>query len=213
VAAGAFFVVAAAAMFGSFGVWSEYKERIQVAQVEKFYGIQYSLKTVYLQAATSSAGELVSEGLWPKQVKQSLPEVRIEDHQAGFTLWRLFFTAAILVLILRAGGDIEAFVLGPLLVFTWLTVNMYYWNMLGLTAMGLALRNDRTAFAMQLGLHGIFAFFYLYQHTNHGYAEGFAVATLLGLGILAAAGYELFALKGRWAEYLQPSAVSKPKTG
>jgi hypothetical protein len=210
VASGAFFVLAAAAMFGSFGVWAEYKDRIQVAQVEKFYAIQYSLKTVYLQAATTPASELLAEGLWPKRVKQNLPEVDIKDHATGFLLLRLLFTALVLVLILRA-GDIEAFTLGPLLVFVWLTVNMYYWNMLGLTALGLAMRAERTGFSMLLGLHAIFAFFYLYQHTNHGYSEGFAIACLLGLGILAAAGYELFALKGRWAEFFGPAAVSRQK--
>lgn len=209
VASGAIFVALAAAMFGP-SAWSEYKDRIEVAQVEKFYAIQYSLKTVFLQAAASPASELFQQGLWPKKLKQALPEVDIKDYAAGFLVVRLLFTAAILVLLLRAGGDVEAFTLGPLLVFTWLTVNMYYWNMLGLTALGLALRSDRTGFSMLLGLHGLFAFFYLYQHTNAGFTEGFAVATLLALGILAAAGYELRALKGRWAELLGPAAAARP---
>lgn len=210
VASGLFFVLAASAMFGSFGVWQEYKDRIQVAQVEKFYAIQYSLRTVYLQVAESKGGEVLTEGLWPRALKQAQPDVDIGSHAAPFFLVKLLFTAAVLLLALRA-GDVEAFTLGPLLVFTWLVVNMYYWNMLGLTALGLALRNERPAFAALLGLHGVFAFFYLYQHTNHGLSEGFAVATLLALGILAVATYELIAIKGRWAEFFGPArAVAAP---
>ena len=41
-------------------------------------------------------------------------------------------------IISAENSDVEAFTLGPLLVFTWLTVNMYYWNMLGLLALGAA---------------------------------------------------------------------------
>jgi hypothetical protein len=203
VASGAFFVAVATVMFG-FGAWSEYKDRIQVAQVEKFYAIQYSLKTVYLQAAESRDGDFLKEGLWPKEIKQPLPHVDIENHKGEFFFLRLFFTLAVLALVLRA-GDLEAFTLGPLLVFTWLTVNMYYWNMLGFTALGFALRKERTGLGALLGLHFIFGFFYLYQHTNHGAAEGFAVACLLALGILGAAGYELWALRGRLGEYFTPA--------
>ena len=36
----------------------------------------------------------------------------------------------------RSPNDIQAFTLGPLLVFIWLIVNMYYWNMLGFLALG-----------------------------------------------------------------------------
>jgi hypothetical protein len=50
-------VLISSLMFG-FSAWPEYKRRINAAQVEKFYGIQYSLRTVYLQVSQSSAGEL-----------------------------------------------------------------------------------------------------------------------------------------------------------
>ncbi len=47
-ATGALLVAVSSAVFGA-SAWPEYARRIQVAQTEKFYGIQYSLKTVYLQ--------------------------------------------------------------------------------------------------------------------------------------------------------------------
>ena len=47
----------AAMMFGGLWCWTEYKERIDVARYEKFYSIQYSLQTVYLQFAASSPSE------------------------------------------------------------------------------------------------------------------------------------------------------------
>ena len=80
-------------------------------------------------------------------------------------------------------------------MFTWLTVNMYYWNMLGLLALGLLLRserpNQRPAFAMLLGLHVVFMVFYLYQHLNRGLTEGYAVAWMLAVLIIGAALTEL----------------------
>lgn len=187
VASGAVAVALSAALFGP-QVWVEYAQRIEVAQLEKFYSIQYSLKTVFLQFAASHPQEWL-QGLFPAELKQARADVDIGDYAFGFWVVRLAFTALIAVLVRRA-NDVEAFVMGPLLVFTWLTVNMYYWNMLGLMAMGLAMRKERPPFAMLLGLHGVLAFFYLYQHFNRGVSEGFAVAWLLAAGIIAAAWYE-----------------------
>jgi hypothetical protein len=187
IAAGAAAVLLSAAMFGP-GAWVEYAQRIEVAQTEKFYSIQYSLKTVYLQFVASTPQEW-AQGLFPAELKQARADVDLADHALGFLLIRLLFTALIVVLVRRA-SDLEAFLLGPLLVFTWLTVNMYYWNMLGLMAMGLALRKERPPFAMLLGLHGVFMVFYLYQHLNRGFSEGYAVAWLMTVGIAAAAWYE-----------------------
>jgi len=103
----------------------------------------------------------------------------------GFWIVRLAFTGLVAQLLRRA-DDVEAFVMGPLLVFVWLTVNMYYWNMLGLMALGLMLRKDRhrPALALLVGLHVTFMFFYLYQHLNRGFSEGYAVAMLLALLIV-----------------------------
>jgi hypothetical protein len=83
--------------------------------------------------------------------------------------------------------------MGPLLVFVWLTVNMYYWNMFGLLALGLAAGRRGLGLFLQLGLLGIFLFFYFYQHFNRGFSEGFAVAYLLAAGILLSALGELWA--------------------
>lgn len=173
-------VVLAALLFGP-SAWLEYAQRIQVAQVEKFYAIQYSLKTVWLQYA---AGDWTvwSQGLFPAELMQARADVDIANHAVGFLLVRLAFTWLVAQLARRA-SDVEAFLLGPLLVFTWLTVNMYYWNMLGLMAMGLMLRvgRHRAATALLIGVHAIFGFFYFYQHFNRGLTEGFAVATLLAI--------------------------------
>lgn len=180
-------VVVSAALFG-FDTWVEYAQRIQVAQVEKYYSIQYSLKTVYLQFITTGPSEWI-QGIFPSEIKQARPDVDIKDYGFGYWVARLLFTALIAILLRRA-NDLEAFLLGPLLVFTWLTVNMYYWNMLGLMAMGLALRKERPPFAMLIGLHFIFMVFYLYQHLNRGASEGYAVAWMLAVGIIGAAWYE-----------------------
>jgi hypothetical protein len=186
---GAACVALSALAFGP-SSWAEYYRRIEVAQHEKFYAIQYSLKTVYLQFAASPLAEW-SQTIFPSDIKQRRDDVSIDDHRVGFMLVQLAFTALIAVLARRA-TDTEAFVLGPLLVFTWLTVNMYYWNMLGLLTLGLVARADRQrpAMALLIGLHVIFIVFYLYQHLNRGLTEGFAVAYLLAALIVGVALWE-----------------------
>ncbi|MFZ5440873.1 MAG: hypothetical protein ACOZQL_12760 [Myxococcota bacterium] len=191
VIAGALSVALSAAMFGP-GAWKEYAERIQVAQVEKFYAIQYSLKTVYLQHAASPVQDW-GNTIFPGDLRQRMNDVNADDYRFGFLLARIAFTLLIAVMIRRA-TDVEAFTLGPLLVFTWLTVNMYYWNMLGLMALGLALRserpNQRPALGLLIGTHVIFMVFYLYQHLNRGLTEGYAVAWLLSALIIGTAVWE-----------------------
>ncbi len=186
--AGAASVAIAAAMFGP-SAWLEYAQRIQVAQVEKFYAIQYSLKTVFLQFAAASPTAFFSG-----ELMQARREVNIENFAVGFLVVRLVFTLLIAQLARRA-DDVEAFTLGPLLVFTWLTVNMYYWNMLGLLALGLMLRRDRhrPALGLLIGLHGTFMFFYFYQHYNRGLLEGFAVACWLCVLIIGTGAWEWLA--------------------
>jgi hypothetical protein len=59
--------------------------------------------------------------------------------------------------------------------------------MLGLTAVGLAARQARTGRA-SLGLvwlHAMWAAYYLYQHLNWRFAEGYFVALLLLFAMLA----------------------------
>ncbi len=182
---GALSVVLSSAMFG-FGAWKEYAERIQTAQTEKFYSIQYSLKTVFLQHA--APGTNWSHTIFPGDLAQRRDDVNSADYRLGMLVVQLLFTALIVVLLRRA-DDVEAFVMGPLLVFIWLTVNMYYWNMLGLLAMGLAMRAEkqRPALGMLLGLHVIFMIFYLYQHLNRGLTEGYAVAWMLCVLIIGTA--------------------------
>ncbi len=175
-------VVVAAGLFGV-DSWAKYAQRIQVAQVEKFYTIQYSLKTVFLQFAAPGQSGLFA-GIFPSGLKQALPEVDIADYSVSFLVTRLAFTALIALLIRKTTSDIEAFFFGPLLVFTWLTVNMYYWNMLGFLAMALVMRAHARALAMVIGLHLIFMVYYLYQHLNRGATEAYAVAFLLCVWII-----------------------------
>jgi hypothetical protein len=253
-------VLVSALMFGA-SAWKEYAQRIQVAQVEKFYAIQYSFRTVLLQHAAFPL-QAWGHTLWPVELAQLRPDVetcgghassagadqcsreltscgdgrsyalecaasgtctcklngapkrsftrelpcaqssgeleRLFEQECGFPrdysfvflVGRLLFSLFILVLLKRA-EDLEAFLLGPLLVFTWLTVNMYYWNMLGLLALGLMVRAARPrqwpAFAMLLGLHVVFMVFYLYQHMNRGLTEGYAVAWMLTVLIIGTA--------------------------
>lgn len=186
---GAACVAISTAMFGS-SAWPEYAERIQVAQVEKFYSNQHSLKTIFLQAVAPGDGGLES-GLFPPVIKQSLEGVEIKDYQLGFLLVRVLFTAVVIVLLRRA-TPVEAFTLGPLLIFTWLTVNMYYWNMFGLMAIGLVARDGRRFLGMLLALLATYITFYTYQHLNRGFAEGYLVGLLLLCITLVVAGLELW---------------------
>lgn len=169
-------VALSTAMFGT-SAWVEYAERIQVAQVEKFYSNQHSLKTVFLQVFAPGPGGLES-GIFPPTIKQGLPNVEIAHYRLEFLLVKLAFSAVVLVLLRRASA-VEAFTLGPLLVFTWLTVNMYYWNMLALMALGLALRPGRRFFVMLLAIFATYITFYTYQHLNRGFAEGYLIAVCL----------------------------------
>jgi hypothetical protein len=178
------------AMFG-FSAWKEYEHRIATAQVEKYYPIQYSLKTVYLQLATLGDTAL-TEAIFPSEIQQARYDVDIKDHAIGYLVIRLLFTFAVFLLVRRA-TDVEAFLVGPLLVFTWLTVNMYYWNMLGLLALGLASRRARPTFSMLVGLHLIFMMFYLYQHLSHGFSEAYSVAFVMCFWILGFAAWEWWA--------------------
>jgi fumarate reductase subunit C/uncharacterized membrane protein YeaQ/YmgE (transglycosylase-associated protein family) len=178
-------VAIAAAMFGT-SAWSEYAERIQVAQLEKFYSNQHSLKTVFLQVIGPGEGGL-SSGIFPPVIKQSLPDVDIKDFAGGFLFARLAFTLVVVVLLRRA-SPVEAFTLGPLLVFAWLTVNMYYWNMMGLLALGLASRREKHFFLMLLGFFGAFITYYTYQHLNRGFAEGYLISLIIAvLAVVVAA--------------------------
>lgn len=263
-ATGAAAVVLSTLMFGV-SAWKEYAQRIEVAQVEKFYAIQYSFRTVYLQhaanplqrwgdaifppdlaqrrndvelckgsgdsATTSSCTKelrgcgdghsyaltcsvegsctCAKNGAATKSFTRELPCAQADaertrlfeqecgfpkDYSFGFLVGRLLLSLMILALIWR-GEDVEVFLLGPLLVFTWLTVNMYYWNMLGLLALGLFVRserpNQRPAFGMLIGLHVIFMVYYLYQHLNRGLTEGYAVAWMITALLIGTAVAEL----------------------
>ncbi len=205
VAAGLASVIVSSAMLGGLWPWTEYRERIHVAQVEKFYSIQYSLKTVYLQVSESAPGEMIEGIFYPREIKQARMDVEIDNHVVGFFLARVLFTLLVVVLILRA-DDLQAFTLGPVLVFIWLTVNAYYWNMLGLLALGLHLRKEPPAAGAAIGLNAIFMAFYLYQHTNNGAAEGYFVAVLLSFWLMAFAFFEWRSLRAARS----PAAIPAP---
>lgn len=212
VASGLAAVVLSSAMFGGFWAWKEYKQRIDVARDEKFYSIQYSVQTVYLQFTNSTVEEIAKGGwLFPSEIKQARNDVDIKNQSAGFFLVKLLFTLMVLVLLLRA-DDIQAFTLGPLLVFIWLVVNMYYWNMLGFLALGLFLRKERPALGALLGLHFIFMVYYLYVHLNRGFSEGYAVAVMLCVWLLTFAAFEWRGVRGHLAELVgfKPAPAPPP---
>jgi hypothetical protein len=239
VAVGAAAVMLSSAMFGGTWVWSDYKRRIDTAVHEKFYSIQYSLRTVYLQWEVSAAcsvsdcsgGVTTPDGrpdpswceprvcagcctdahryaanslwdgwLFPAEMKQARADVDIDDHRVGFTLVQILFTLMVLLLVLRT-DEIGAFCLGPMLVFTWLIVNMYYWNMFALMALGLARREGQNpALGALIGLHAIFMGYFLYQHTNHGVSEGYMVALQLCIWLIAFTYFEYRVLKAEMTD-------------
>ncbi len=188
VGVGILLVLGATLMFGA-DAWVQYFARIQVAQHEKFYAIQYSLKTVYLQFVETPFFEFIQNPFFPALLQQAQPQVDISSHTFGFMVTRLFFSGCVGVILWRS-RPLEAFLFGPALVFIWLTVNMYYWNMLGLFALGLSLRKNVLSVQLLLGLGASFIFFYVYQHTNRGLFEGYVVACCFALGLLLAAGAE-----------------------
>lgn len=191
-AASACALVILAVSSAAFGTtaWREYAERISLAQHEKFYAIQYSLRTVFLQFAVPLSHGKVNLGdlyLFPRVVYQAQPGVSIDDYAVSFFVVRLFFTAMVALLIRRTKAAWEAFALGPLLVMIWLVVNMYYWCMLGFVALSLFGRRDRPGLGVLLALHGAFIFFYVHQHQHHANrvsTQGYVVAWLVLLSIL-----------------------------
>ena len=187
-------VVLTSAAFGTHA-WREYAERISIAQTEKFYSLQYSLRTVFLQFAVPLSHGQVNLGdlfLFPQVLHHARPGVSIDDYAVSFFVVRLVFTAMVALLIRRTTAAWEAFALGPLLVMIWLVVNMYYWCMLGFVALSLFGRRDRPGLGLFLALHGAFIFFYVHQHLNRPLTEGYVVAWLILVSILLTSSSTLF---------------------
>jgi hypothetical protein len=180
VAAFALAVAISSAMFGP-RVWRGYAERIAVAQHEHFYANQYSFKTVFLQVAFSSPREFAQDWMLPPSVKAARPDVDVRAWPVTFVILQLVLTALV-ALGLRHAEPIEALAVGPLLVYVWLVVNAYYWNMLALTGLAWSLGVEpakRGRLAALLGLHAILICFYVYQHLAHGFAEGYFVGVMM----------------------------------
>src|SRR6202012_2717344 len=138
-------------------------------------------RTTFLQVAHSSPAELARGWMEPREIKQGRRDVDIGNHKLGFLFWQLVLTALVAVAVSR-GRELEGFAVGPLLVYVWLVVNAYYWNMLALPALAWSLReNDGTRgrLAPLIGLHVLLIWFYVYQHLNHGFAEGYFVGVLM----------------------------------
>lgn len=182
VASALVWVAASSAAFGGPSIWVGYAERIDVAMHEKYYPNQYSFETVYLQFAESTPRE-VSRGLFvPKVIKQGLRRVDPAAHTLGLTLARVGLTVLIGAAIRKSSFE-EALAAGPFLVYTWLTVNAYYWNMLGLSAVLYAshayARGDKVSVGL-VGLGGLWAASAVYEGIGAGYAQGYFVGLLLG---------------------------------
>ena len=177
VAAGALAVAVSSAMFGP-RVWRGYEERIAVAQHEHFYGNQYSFKTVFLQLAWSTPGEYARDWMLPPAVKAARPDVDVKPWRVWFVLLQLGLTALV-ALGLGHAEPLEAIAVGPFLVYVWLVVNAYYWNMLMLPALAWMRREKGDRLVPLLALHATLMWFYLYQHLAHGFAEGYFVGLLM----------------------------------
>lgn len=195
---GALFVGLSSAVFGGPSIWKDYAARIDVANHEKYYANQYSLQTVFLQVVADTATPITGPILAPSKIKQELPDVDVKDYRTPLLVARVLLTLLLLALLLRA-DPIEAMAAGPFFVFVWLTVNAYYWNMLAFPALAWAARRttDGKKLMPLLGLHAILMSFYLYQHTNHGYAEGYFVACLMLVLFVAWAASEAWAWRTR----------------
>jgi hypothetical protein len=176
-------VTISSAAFGGPRIWRQYAQRIEVTEQEKFYGNQYSFRTVFLQVAASGPREFIKEWAFPSEIEQAAANVNIGDYKTSFFVARLLFTVLIAFALIRM-SEVEALAMGPLLTFVWLMVNAYYWNMLAFVGLTWALsafrRDDRTLVSL-LGLHGVWASFYFYLHFNPGGREGYFVACLLAV--------------------------------
>jgi hypothetical protein len=173
-------VVISSAMFGP-TIWIGYAKRIEVAQREKFYSNQYSFKTVFLQLAASTGAELEDGLLIPNEIKQGRNDVELSQYQGAYLFFQLALTLLVAFALSKA-DELEALAIGPLLVFVWLTVNAYYWNMLALPALIWGLREQekkRGSLIPLLFMHGALMAFYLMQHLNRGYAEGYAGGVMM----------------------------------
>jgi hypothetical protein len=111
----------------------------------------------------------------PPDIKAAHPDVDVTPWKFQFVFLQLVLTALV-ALALRNADPIEAFAIGPLLVYVWLVVNAYYWNMLSLVALAW-FRGHRLC--ALVWLHVKLMRFYLYQHLNHGFAEGYFVGLLM----------------------------------
>ncbi|MDB4967632.1 MAG: hypothetical protein JWN44_3321 [Myxococcales bacterium] len=174
-------VVVSSLMFGGFHIWKSYKDRIQVAQVEKYYPNQYSFRTVFLQFYESSPRQVIDGWAQPREIKQARPDIDIANRRVPFLLVQLFLTALVAA-ALAFSDEVEALAVGPFLVYVWLMVNAYYWNMLALPALAWAVREfdgRRGRLVPLVGLHVLLAWFYLYEHFNRGFSEGYFVGLLL----------------------------------
>jgi hypothetical protein len=170
-----FFVGASSLAFGGLGIWREYLARVGVAQHELYYGNQYSLKTVWLQLLGPDGA------LFPERISQAVDAANTH----GLLYVQIAVTLSILAAIAKA-DSLQAWAAGPLLVLTWLTVNAYYWNMLGLLALTCANRKWTLT-----ALHVSIICFYLHQHFNYRYADCYVFALLLCCTLLVWVGESL----------------------
>ena len=151
------------------------RERIAVAQHEHTTATNIPSTTVFLQVADSSRASSQNWVL-PPDVKRR----RIRTSTSRKALQFFFCQLMLTVLVafgLRLAEPIEAIAIGPFLVYVWLVVNAYYWNMLMLPALAWTAReNERPPRARSSGTARDADWFYLYQHLSRRLAEGYSWA-------------------------------------
>jgi hypothetical protein len=119
----------------------------------------------------------------PPDVKAAHADVDVTAWPKSFLFLQLLLTAVV-ALGLRDAEPVEAIAVGPFLVYVWLVVNAYYWNMMMLPALAWMRRDTRDRLVPLLGLHAMLIWFYVYQHLSHGFAEGYFMGLLTLVNLL-----------------------------
>ncbi|MBU1896477.1 hypothetical protein KKB55_01750 [Myxococcota bacterium] len=175
-----------AGYYGGLRIWDDYIQRILVTFHEKYYNSQYSLRDVALQLQHQGWRALLNPApSAPLAIAAARPEIHARDFILGLSLLRGGFALGIIIWIARARDGVQAFGAGVLLIYIALITNIYYWQMFGLLALGLARAPLR--WGNLLGLTGLALLLmaeYLFVHlAGLRHALGYFGSYLLALGL------------------------------
>lgn len=177
--------------YGGFRIWDDYIQRIFVTFHEKYYSGQYSLRDVVLQVQTTGWRALFHPA--PAVIAAGRPEIHAHHFALALGVARGVAALGLTLWIVRARDGVVAFGAGVLLVYVMLVTNIYYWQMFGLLALGLAIPRgedtSRLSWGQLLGLSALALFLmaeYLFVHLSAlKHALGYFGSYLLAWGLLA----------------------------